>query len=173
MPGCQRRHLRLNAPVQGLAWYVTCCCVFCSNDGTWTLRNCRPITSSNLSSPTNGVTSSCLFQFRFVVTTLLLWPCLRILRHLIMTFMEITLGPSGLYTERPIRCSGSRFSRVACATRSRVDPLSIVIAQSVWPSRQVRAFPDAHWHYHFCEISTEFPLLVRSVSPQFSVSCSS
>ena len=27
MPRCQRRHLRLNAPVQGLAWYVTCCCV--------------------------------------------------------------------------------------------------------------------------------------------------
>ena len=28
---------------------------------------------------TNGVTSSCLFQFRFVVTTLLMWPCLRVL----------------------------------------------------------------------------------------------
>ena len=28
MPGCQRRHLRLDAPVHGLAWYVTCCCVF-------------------------------------------------------------------------------------------------------------------------------------------------
>ena len=27
MPGCQRCHLRLNAPVQGLAWYVSCCCV--------------------------------------------------------------------------------------------------------------------------------------------------
>ena len=25
--GCQRCHLRLNAPVQGLAWYVACCCV--------------------------------------------------------------------------------------------------------------------------------------------------
>ena len=27
MPGCQRRHLRQNAPVQGFAWYVACCCV--------------------------------------------------------------------------------------------------------------------------------------------------
>ena len=25
MPGCQRRHFRLNAPVQGLAWNVACC----------------------------------------------------------------------------------------------------------------------------------------------------
>ena len=25
--GCQRCHLRLNAPVQGLARYVACCCV--------------------------------------------------------------------------------------------------------------------------------------------------
>ena len=49
----------------------------------------------------------------------------------------------------------------------------------LWPSRQVRAFPDAHWHYHFCEVSTEYSrvaviaLLVRSFSPQLSVSCPS
>ena len=33
MPGCQRCHFRPNAPVQGLAWYVACCCVL--SDGTW------------------------------------------------------------------------------------------------------------------------------------------
>ena len=27
LPGCQRCHLRMNAPVHGLAWYVACCCV--------------------------------------------------------------------------------------------------------------------------------------------------
>ena len=56
MSGCQRRHLRLNAPVQELAWYVTVV-AFYSSDGTWTLRSCRPITSGRLSSPTNGVVS--------------------------------------------------------------------------------------------------------------------
>ena len=28
LPGCQRRHLRLNAPVHGFACYVACYCVF-------------------------------------------------------------------------------------------------------------------------------------------------
>ena len=55
MPGCRRCHLRPNAPVQGLAWYVACCCVL--SDGTWTLRSCRPITSGSFSSPSNGVAS--------------------------------------------------------------------------------------------------------------------
>ena len=128
--------------------------------------------------------------------------------HLILTFMEITPGPSGLYTERSIRCSGSRFftcgvcdTRIDCSSsclsfpqgpRTRtiwcpgwiLSPLSLhsrlhepnkdgAKALALWPSRQVRAFPDAHEHYHFCEISTDFPMLVRFVSPQFSVSCSS
>ena len=52
MPGCQRCHLRPNAPVQGLAWYVACCCVL--SDGTWTLMSCRPITSGSFSSPCQG-----------------------------------------------------------------------------------------------------------------------
>ena len=55
MPGCQRCHLRPNAPVQGLAWYVACCCVL--SDGTWSLMSCRPITYGSFSSPSNGVAS--------------------------------------------------------------------------------------------------------------------
>ena len=52
MPGCQRRHFRLNAPVQDSRgmWPID---ASCSSDGTWTLTSCSPITSGSfLSHPT-------------------------------------------------------------------------------------------------------------------------
>ena len=76
MPGCQHRHLRLNAPVQGLAWYVTLLLRFLFERWYLDIEELQTHHIQQIILTTNGVTSSCLFQFRFVVTTLFLWPCL-------------------------------------------------------------------------------------------------
>ena len=54
MPGCQRRHLRLNAPVQGLTWYVAYCCVLIER---WYLDIEKLHSASRLSSSHSGILS--------------------------------------------------------------------------------------------------------------------